>query len=116
MESSKRKNDEAVVPTSPKANKVGMAGKGKALYQLAESTGCLDCFKSIPAGALITFEKGVSGVLIPRCPFGSKLSHGDLDIDTKALKPCHSSPCQGCLSRTTTLEYVDRLNHLQARP
>lgn len=99
-------------PDKPARQEVGVCGS-KKVFQLKEPTSCLDCFKSIPKGSLITLEKGISGAFIPKCFMTTAIDLSEITF-TDSVEPCsgESCPCPGLESQTKTLEYAEMLGKM----
>jgi hypothetical protein len=75
----------------PKRREVGMIGND-VIYQLAESTGCMDCFRSIPEGSLVTIQNVSTNLCkIPVCMYFSKLDPANMKLTGKVEKSCKCS-------------------------
>jgi hypothetical protein len=83
----KHKSQPEELPTQeavrPKRRKVGQVGS-EVIYQLDEPTSCLDCFKSIPSGSLVTIQNVSTDLCkVPVCMYFSKLGSGNLKLTGK---------------------------------
>lgn len=94
----------------PKRRKVGTVGKTD-VYQLEESTGCLDCFGSMPVGTLVCLEVVAGPRPIPRCFRHNKADAGKLKL-TEKVQRCTELSCPGCLDPARVDAYVPTLDKL----
>ena len=77
----------------PKRVMVGTVD-GVEVHQLLEPTGCLDCFKSMPAGSLVTIKHVSSKYCkIPVCPYfsGDRMEH--LKLKGAPITPHRECSC-----------------------
>ena len=77
----------------PKRRLVGECGDDK-LYQLEESTNCLDCFRSIPVGSLVTVKNVSTNICkVPVCAYFAGLNPTKISINGPVTKiGCCSCP------------------------
>jgi len=78
----------------PKKTEVGSID-GEKVFQLEESIGCLDCFRSIPAGSLVTIKNVSTDLVpIPVCMWfsGDKVENLKL-TSTLPVRKCTSCSC-----------------------
>lgn len=75
----------------PKRKKIGEC-EGHTVFQLEESTGCLDCFRSIPSGSIVTLQNVATNMCkIPVCMYFAGLDPSSLTITDKVEKSCQCS-------------------------
>lgn len=91
----------------PKRREVGVSN-GVKIYQLDESTNCLDCFKSMPSGALICFEKVAGPHPVPRCLRNAKVDMSKIEL-TGAVEKCRELTCPGVLEPHRVDAYMKTL-------
>jgi hypothetical protein len=76
----------------PKRKKVGKVGS-ETIYQLDESTSCLDCFRSIPAGSLVAIQNVSTNLCrVPVCMYFAGLDSGKLKLTDK-IRESRACPC-----------------------
>lgn len=97
LEKVQPEKDSMVMPLisdgKPKRRLVGECGDDK-LYQLEESTNCLDCFKSIPAGSLVAVKNVSTNICkIPVCAYFAGIDATKVSINAPITKiGCCSCP------------------------
>jgi hypothetical protein len=76
---------ESLNGSKPKRREVGRMGN-EIVYQLEESTSCLDCFKSMPEGSLVTIQTVSAKIKVPVCMYFSKLDSDELKLTGRVDK------------------------------
>lgn len=75
----------------PKRRKIGSVGR-EDVFQLEESVGCLDCFRSIPAGSIIFMQPVTAGHRIPVCAYFSGVDPAKIKLTGKVHR-CEECSC-----------------------
>ena len=75
----------------PKRREIGDCD-GHKLFQLEEQVGCLDCFRSLPAGSIIALQHVSTDMCkVPVCMYFAGLDPSNISLTSKVEKSCSCS-------------------------